>query len=670
MVLHLEPSAACNLKCETCPGTAWRTGKWIIPKPERLYYPYNEYIALVDGLKEKGIRLQTVILVGLGEPLMNPDLSRMISYTKSVFPDSLLKIDTNAVYPKADAEALVASGLDIIRLGIDGSCQESYSRYRKGGDIQNAFKFMERLVAAKKAAGSGISIVWKYILFEHNNTMAEIEAASEYAQRLGVTLHFETGWSSTPYSKQDPAELNALMERYGWTYRVKARPQAKAPRPDQETTVAPPPPATPKINTVTDHTLETIVGALEKDPKSLPLLIHYARLLRRQNRGQEALGVYLECLDIAPKNRKAHQGAGLLMTRFGKLVEGERHLRMALSLEPEDVVTMKNLVLNLAEQGKEAEVRNLLARLYSLNVTGNDEMRELEKRVDKSLLAKGGLGQSVARYPRYQSMFEDLPSLVREYVLPGYEKITPFIHKNTKVVTLGSCFARSVCAALAELGVRSEWLSFSEDINTTLMNRHVMRFLLEMPDSGFGEQIVHAYNVQFERFRQLIREAGCVVYTLGVAPGVFEKDTDLPTLRRGKALLQGIRSGELSSRMSSVEENVRNFVDIVEMLQRAKPELTIVYTLSPVPLTASFGSPSAVVEDCVSKSVLRVACHEIAKLGLPNLHYWPSFEIAKWLAANTAPTFGGDGNTHHINPNIVQCIVQSFIGTLTSLGRK
>src|SRR5262245_42992983 len=57
-------------------------------------------------------------------------------------------------------------------------------------------------------------------------------------------------------------------------------------------------------------------------------------------------------------------------------------------------------------------------------------------------------------------------------------------------------------------------------------------------------------------------------------------------------------------------ENHDNLKRIVSALRELRPGPTIIVTLSPIPLKATFDAPSIFTADCVSKSVLRVAIHE------------------------------------------------------------
>lgn len=115
-------------------------------------------------------------------------------------------------------------------------------------------------------------------------------------------------------------------------------------------------------------------------------------------------------------------------------------------------------------------------------------------------------------------------------------------------------------------------------------------------------------------------------------------------------------------RISTVEENVDNLVRIVELVNGARPGLPIIVTLSPVPLRATFEPMSCFAADCISKSTLRVAIDGLMRRKFPNVAYWPSFEIVRWLGGHIPLSmYGEDGNTRHVNRQTVRLILDSFI---------
>ncbi len=107
---------------------------------------------------------------------------------------------------------------------------------------------------------------------------------------------------------------------------------------------------------------------------------------------------------------------------------------------------------------------------------------------------------------------------------------------------------------------------------------------------------------------------------------------------------------------------------VLDSLRRlAKRPPTIVLTVSPVPLSGTLEFHSAVVADCISKSTLRVACHEVMSVQEgTDVLYWPSFEIVRWLGTHFGPdqphVYGAhDSNTRHVSEWMVTLIIDLFL---------
>jgi hypothetical protein len=82
---------------------------------------------------------------------------------------------------------LVRSGIDEVTFSIDGASQESYVKYRKRGDFEKALRNLRFAVEEKRALGRDIPFLnWRYILFTHNDSDAEMERARGLASEIGV----------------------------------------------------------------------------------------------------------------------------------------------------------------------------------------------------------------------------------------------------------------------------------------------------------------------------------------------------------------------------------------------------------------------------------------------------------------------------------------------------
>ncbi len=264
-----------------------------------------------------------------------------------------------------------------------------------------------------------------------------------------------------------------------------------------------------------------------------------------------------------------------------------------------------------------------------------------------------------ARYPSHEAFNGDLRILYLSQIANAFGELR--IRKTDKIFTLGSCFAHRIADVLRERGMDTNHLEVSETVNTTFANRSLFEFLMGAQDCAeFWREELDRRKQEPATILGRLKEAAAVIYTLGVCPAFFDRTTGAFVPHSVSTLKTRDFAQSNIYRMTTVEENVSNMGAILDMLSRLAPAAKVVITLSPVPLSATFESDSAVVSDCISKSTLRVAAAEIC--ALRNVLYWPSFEMIKWVSPHRAPFFGGDdGNSAHISDEIVRAVVDAFI---------
>ena len=163
-----------------------------------------------------------------------------------------------------------------------------------------------------------------------------------------------------------------------------------------------------------------------------------------------------------------------------------------------------------------------------------------------------------------------------------------------------------------------------------------------------------------------------IVFTVGVAPVFLDRVT-----RELRLPGDGTRSvshllRESDFRTLSVDENVENLNQIISTIRERCPDTAIFLTLSPVPLNTTFEYPSAIMADCVSKSVLWVAIDQVIRQMTLNVHYWPAFEAARWIGGYHGGAYGmDDGSPFHVSHNILNAITTALVDSITiKLGSK
>lgn len=173
--LQLEVTGACNLRCRMClvryrPALGRRSAS----------VDFERFRRLVDALPE----LERVTLQGLGEPLLAPDLPRMIAYATS--RGIRVGFNTNAtLLTRERARELVASGLDWLHVSIDGATAATYESIRAGASFARVCEHVAGLVAERAAANSVRPDVWLVFVAMRRN-VAELPDVVRLAHRLGV----------------------------------------------------------------------------------------------------------------------------------------------------------------------------------------------------------------------------------------------------------------------------------------------------------------------------------------------------------------------------------------------------------------------------------------------------------------------------------------------------
>ena len=104
-----------------------------------------------------------------GEPLVNKRFPELVKRVKSF--DVFVDCSTNLSVPIDETRvyAIVESGLDSMRMSIDGATQETYAKYRVKGDLDLVIKNIKQLVAAKAALGVSTPLLrWQFLQFPWN----------------------------------------------------------------------------------------------------------------------------------------------------------------------------------------------------------------------------------------------------------------------------------------------------------------------------------------------------------------------------------------------------------------------------------------------------------------------------------------------------------------------
>jgi hypothetical protein len=256
---------------------------------------------------------------------------------------------------------------------------------------------------------------------------------------------------------------------------------------------------------------------------------------------------------------------------------------------------------------------------------------------------------------------------------------TPKLSLNStdKVVTAGSCFAQHIGKALTRVGFNwfdaepgpgpaeinrkfnygvfsfrtgniytvsllRQWIDWAFD--PSLQSEEVWEkegrfydpFRPVIEPEGFASEaeLRSARDATLAAIRRAVTEARVFVFTLGLTECWTNKATGV-----AYPMCPGTTAGTFDPE-NHVFKNYRydeiynDFVYVAEQMRKQNPDLQILLTVSPVPLTATASGDHVLVSTTYSKSVLRAVAGDL-KTSFPFIDYFPSYEII------TAPVFRG-----------------------------
>jgi len=173
--ISIETNTNCNLRCPECPtGNSSLTRSTGIIEPEH----FNK---IIDEIHHKTFYLN---LFFQGEPFLHPELAVMAKY--AVKKRMFVCISTNGHFlDKENCKRIVKSGVHKIIISLDGTSQETYEKYRKGGNFNSVTNGIETMGRTKNELNSSFPIIEVQMLVNRYNEH-EITAMKTLCKKLGA----------------------------------------------------------------------------------------------------------------------------------------------------------------------------------------------------------------------------------------------------------------------------------------------------------------------------------------------------------------------------------------------------------------------------------------------------------------------------------------------------
>ncbi len=303
--LFVEVTTCCNLQCGMC---VKQNGTGGIPEGIMSTETFERLVPAFP-------HLDSLVLNGIGEPLLHPDLEIFISRARSLLPkNAWIGFQSNGMAMTEErAVSLVDAGLDCICISLDTVSDDSFRSIRSGGEmlgIVAAFKSLNK--ARERRRGSDFSIGIEFVLMRNN--LADLPEAIRWAGRTGARFAIVT--QLLPYNKDivpqaaydtNTTAATAIYERW----KTKAQQQGLDIRWYLDT-------ITKVGRTPEEDRVISLVEKMRSDAEAQGITLHMERLLRRD---EELLESIERVLDEA---RQAAREARMELTLPGMVPRNTR----------------------------------------------------------------------------------------------------------------------------------------------------------------------------------------------------------------------------------------------------------------------------------------------------------------------------------------------------------
>jgi len=202
-IVHVGITTYCNLNCPACP-----TGNSGLGRAAE-HLELGAYERMLD---EIGDRLMMLLFWDWGEPLMHPRISNFISLASRQDIFSLISTNGLVACSERQLTRLIESGLSYIIVCVDGATQESYDKYRIGGDLSRVLTTIERLVKLRGESAYPV-IEFRSLATRYNEN--EFPALLRMAQDTGADIFSVKSLRPYDYRGRDvDGELAPLTDRF------------------------------------------------------------------------------------------------------------------------------------------------------------------------------------------------------------------------------------------------------------------------------------------------------------------------------------------------------------------------------------------------------------------------------------------------------------------------
>jgi hypothetical protein len=272
------------------------------------------------------------------------------------------------------------------------------------------------------------------------------------------------------------------------------------------------------------------------------------------------------------------------------------------------------------------------------------------------------LGENFKRYPNRQLLLDaDFDTWLK-----GWMPSEPIIYPQSRVLALGSCFASNFVEWLDRHGFNKLNMEASRALlrnpfeNTAVVEQLFRWAFAELDPTtlvwvGRDRRRIAPTEEHRLALRSALTEADVLIVTLSLSELWYDKLTGEPLWRMPKELHDPERHG---FKVLSVAETLLTLESIERIRRSYMPNLRIIYTVSPMPLAATFRPVSSLTANSASKAVVRASVDEFlrSREDLNRTYfYYPGYEIVTEMIADP---FLPDNR--HLHDFVIDAVMDQF----------
>ena len=183
--LMFENTSVCNLRCEHCFNSYISGDTVSLEDTERV----------AKELSDNNIK--AIHLFKYGDPFADAGVNEKIQILRKPNPKLEIYTSTNGALLHLRDNFEAALQLNQIVFSLDGIDNKSAEIFQKGQSFQQTFNNMSELIRRRdEGHHENLRIVWKYVLFPHNDSDEYIKKAITMAEDIGVdSIQFFLGFN-------------------------------------------------------------------------------------------------------------------------------------------------------------------------------------------------------------------------------------------------------------------------------------------------------------------------------------------------------------------------------------------------------------------------------------------------------------------------------------------